>query len=79
MHLEHLNSLIHPHYNNVHLYFKNIASLKILPLDFTHIMCPSIVDKYIKRPNYLSNISFIKYATNYDIVNFRFKKGKPLI
>jgi hypothetical protein len=44
-------------------------------LDSTHIMCPSIIDKYIKRPNYLSNISLIEYVTNYDIVNFRFRKG----
>jgi hypothetical protein len=35
-----------------------------------------IIDKYIKRPNYLSNISLIESITNYDIVNLREKKKK---
>jgi hypothetical protein len=54
--------------------FKNVASLKTLPLASTNNMCPSIIDKYIKRPNYLSNISFIEFVANYDIVNIRGKK-----
>jgi hypothetical protein len=48
-------------------------------LDFTNIICLSIIDKYIKRPNYLSNISFIEYVANYDIVNLREKKKKSRI
>ncbi len=40
---------------------KNVASLKTFPLDFTYIMCSLIIDKYIKRPNYLSNISLIEF------------------
>ncbi len=35
-----------------------------------------IIDKYIKRPNYLSNISLIDFVANYDIVNLRKKKKK---
>jgi hypothetical protein len=53
---------------------KNIASLKTLPLDSTNIMPPSIIDKYIKRPNYLSNISLIEFVANYDIVNLKGKR-----
>jgi hypothetical protein len=52
------------------------ASLKTLPLDSTNIMCPSIIDKYIKRPNYLFNIVLIEFVANYDIVNLRKKKEK---
>jgi len=37
-------------------------------------MCPSIIDKYIKRPNYLSNVSFIEFVANHDMVNVK-KKG----
>jgi hypothetical protein len=55
---------------------KNVASLKTLPLDSTNIMCPSIINKYIKRPNYLSNISLIEFVANYDIVNLRGKRKK---
>jgi hypothetical protein len=47
-------------------------------LDSTNIMCPSIIDKYIKRPNYLSNISLIEFVANYDIVNLKKKKEKIL-
>jgi len=61
------------------LVLKDVASLKIFPLDFIDIMCPSIIDKYIKRPNYLSNISLIEPVTNYDIVNLRKKKKKSHI
>jgi hypothetical protein len=42
-------------------------------------MCPSIIEKYIKKHKYLSNISFIEFVANYDIVNFREKKKKPHI
>jgi hypothetical protein len=55
---------------------KNVASLKTLPLDSTNIMCPSIIDKYIKRPNYLFNIVLIEFVANSDIVNLRKKKEK---
>jgi hypothetical protein len=55
---------------------KNVASLNTHTLDFINIMCSSIIDKYIKRPNYLSNISFIEFVANYDIVNLRKKKEK---
>ncbi len=36
---------------------KNVASLKTLPLDSIHIMCSSIIDKYSKRPIYLTFVS----------------------
>jgi hypothetical protein len=58
---------------------KNVASLKTHPLDSTYIMCSSIIDKYIKRPNYLCNISLIEFVANYDIVNLKGKKKKNLI
>ncbi len=58
---------------------KNVASLKTFPLDSTDIMCPSIIDKYIKRPDYLSNISLIEFVANYDIVNLRKKRKKSYI
>jgi hypothetical protein len=45
-------------------------------LDFTNIMCLSIIVKYIKRPNYLFNISFIEFFANYDIINRRKKREK---
>jgi hypothetical protein len=57
---------------------KNVTSLKTLPLDSIDIMCLSIIDKYIKRPNYLSNISLIEFVANCDIANLR-KKRKKLI
>jgi hypothetical protein len=56
--------------------FENVASLKILPLDSTYFMCLSIIDKYIKRPNYLSNISFIEFFANRNIVILRKKRKK---
>jgi hypothetical protein len=37
-------------------------------------MCPSIIDKYIKRLKYLSNIFLIEFVANYDIVNLRKKR-----
>ncbi len=55
---------------------KNVTSIKTYLLDSTDIMCPSIIDNYIKRPNYLSSISFIEFAANYDIVNLREKRKK---
>jgi hypothetical protein len=48
-------------------------------LDSTNIMCPSIIDKYIKRPNYLFNMVFIEFVVNYDIVNLRKKRKKSRI
>jgi hypothetical protein len=58
---------------------KNVTSLKTFPLDSTNIMCSSIIDKYIKKPNYLSNISLIEFVANYDIVNLREKRKKSHI
>jgi hypothetical protein len=58
---------------------KNVASLKTLPLDSTYIMCMSIIDKYIKRPNYLSNNFLITFVANYNIVNLRKKRKKSHI
>ncbi len=52
---------------------KNITSLKHL-FWIIH-MCPLIINKYIKRPNYLFNIPFIEFEENYDIVNL-WKKWK---
>ncbi len=48
----------------------------MVPLDFINIMCLSIIDNYIKRPNYLSNISLIEFVAYYDIVNLRKKRKK---
>ncbi len=31
-------------------------------------MCPSIIDKYIKMPNSLSNDYFIKFVANHDMI-----------
>jgi hypothetical protein len=42
-------------------------------------MCLSIIDKYTKRPNHLSNISFIEFVANYDIVYLRKKRKKSHI
>ncbi len=54
---------------------QNVASLKTFPLDFTNIMCLSTIDKYIKIPTYLSNISLIEFVTNYASVNLRAKRN----
>ncbi len=48
-------------------------------MDSTNIMCQPIIDKYIKNPNYLFNISFIEFVANYDIVNIRKKRKKSHI
>jgi hypothetical protein len=40
-------------------------------LDFTNIMCMSIIDKYIKRPNYLSSHFIIEFVANYNTINLR--------
>jgi hypothetical protein len=48
-------------------------------LDFKNIMCLSIIDKYIKRPDYLFNISLIEFVANYDIVNLWEKTKKSYI
>jgi hypothetical protein len=48
-------------------------------LDSTDIICFSIINKYIKRPNYLSNIYLIEFFSNYDIVNLREKRKKSYI
>jgi hypothetical protein len=48
---------------------KDITSLKNLPSNSIDIMCASIVDKYIKRPNSLFNVSLIEFVENYDVIN----------
>jgi hypothetical protein len=79
MHLEHLNLFNTSPLQECAFVLKNIASLKTLSLDSTDIMCSSIIDKYIKRLNYLSNISLIEFVANYDIVNLEEKRKKPHI
>ncbi len=37
-------------------------------------MCLSIIDKYIRRLNYLSNIFVIEFVVNYNSVNLRKKR-----
>jgi hypothetical protein len=58
---------------------KDMKSLKTLPSNSTNIMCSSIIDKYIKRPNYLSNVSFIEFVTNHDMANVNKKRHKSHI
>ncbi len=48
-------------------------------MDSTYIICLLIIDKYIKRPNYLSNIFLIELVANYDIINLRGKNKKSHI
>jgi hypothetical protein len=48
-------------------------------LDFINIICLSITDKYIKRPNYLSKQHFIEFVANYDSMNLRKKRKKSHI
>ena len=50
---------------------KNTRLLKTLPLDFTDVMHPSIIDKYIKWSQFLSNILFIKLVANHDSILFQ--------
>jgi len=58
---------------------KDVKSLKTLPSNSTNIMCSSIIDKYIKRPNSLSNVSFIEFVKNYDMVIVNKKRHKSHI
>jgi hypothetical protein len=53
---------------------KDVKSLKNLPSNFTNIMCPSIIDKYIKRPNSLFNVSLIEFVVDHDVVNVNKKR-----
>jgi hypothetical protein len=45
--------------------------LKQFPLDSIDIMHPSIIDKYIKRPNYLFKDFIIEFVANYDILDLK--------
>jgi hypothetical protein len=58
---------------------KDVKSLKNLPSNSTDIMCPSIIDKYMKRPNSLSNFSLIEFVVDHDVVNVNKKKHKSHI
>ncbi len=58
---------------------KDVKSLKALPSNSTNIMCPSIIDKYIKWPNFLSNVSFIEFITNHDMVNVNKERHESYI
>jgi len=55
---------------------KDVKSLKTLPSNSTNIMCSSIIDKYIKRHNSLSNISFIEFVIDHEMVNVNKKRHK---
>jgi hypothetical protein len=39
-------------------------------------MCLSNIDKYIKRLNYLSNVSLIEFVANRDMINVNKKRHK---
>jgi hypothetical protein len=53
---------------------KDVKSLKALPSNPPNIMCPSIIDKYIKRHNSLSNVSLIEFVVKHDMVNVNKKR-----
>jgi hypothetical protein len=53
-----------------------VKSLKKLPSNFTNIMCLSIINKYINRLNYLSNVSFIEFVADHDMINVNKKRHK---
>jgi hypothetical protein len=55
---------------------KNVELLKTLPLDSTNIMCPSIIDKYVKRNNFLFNISLIEFVVDCDTMDDTKRKRK---
>ncbi len=55
---------------------KDVKSLKALPSNSTNIMCPSVIDKYIKMHNSLSNVSLIELVVEHDMVNFNKKRHK---
>jgi hypothetical protein len=55
---------------------KDVKSLKQLPSNSTNIMCLSIIDKYIERFNYLSNVSLIEFVANHDMININKKRHK---
>jgi hypothetical protein len=55
---------------------KDVKSLKALPSKSTNIVCSSIIDTYIKRPNYLFSVSFIEFVTNHDMLNVSQKKAQ---
>jgi hypothetical protein len=48
---------------------KNVELLKTLPLDSTNIMCPFIIDKYVKRNNFLFNISLNEFVVDCDTMD----------
>jgi hypothetical protein len=55
---------------------KDVKSLKKLPSNSIDIMCLSIIDKYIKKLNYLFNVSFIEFVADHDMINVNKKKHK---
>jgi hypothetical protein len=58
---------------------KDVKPLKALPSNSTNIMHMSINDKYIKRPNCLSNVFLIGIVVDHDIINVNKKKHKSHI
>jgi hypothetical protein len=58
---------------------KVVKSLKALPSNSTNIMCPSIIDKYIKRLNFSFNVSFIEFVIDHDMVNVNKERHKSHI
>jgi hypothetical protein len=57
---------------------KNVELLKTLPLDFTNIMCLSTIDKYVKRNNFLFNISLIEFVVDCDTMDDTKKTKKNI-
>jgi hypothetical protein len=55
---------------------KDVKSLKALSSNFTNIMCSSIIDEYIKRPNFLFNVYFIEFVIYQDMVNVNKERHK---
>jgi hypothetical protein len=58
---------------------KDVKSLKALPSNSTYIMCLSIIDKYTKMFNYLSNVSLIDFFVDHDMINVKKKRHKSHI
>jgi hypothetical protein len=58
---------------------KDVKTLEKLPSNCTNIVCPSIIDKYIERSNYLSNVFFIEFVADHDAININKKRHKSHI
>jgi hypothetical protein len=55
---------------------KNVKSLKKLPSNSIDIVCLSIIDKYIKKLNYLLHVFLIEFVVDHDMININKKRHK---